>query len=78
MKQGKLTRNAKAFMAANAKSGVVEGSVPGPQGGATYRLKDGSRFTLNVSECNAAEHAGGILWYGMAHPTLTKPDPVTR
>lgn len=60
-KRGKLTRNAKAFMAANAAHGVVQGSVSGPHGGAKYLLANGRTFTLSPCECRAV---GAVHWQG--------------
>lgn len=49
------------FRAANVKSPVVQGSVLGPNGGATYTLKNGKSFTLTAAECRAV---GLIRWLG--------------
>lgn len=51
-----------SFLAANAKSPVVYGSVLSLQrGGAHYRLKDGTTFELNRKECQAIG-AGNVKW----------------
>jgi len=49
------------FKAANAKSPVVQGSVLGPAGGATYTLKNGKSYTLTAADCRAV---GLIRWLG--------------
>lgn len=51
-----MSPNAQAFIAANAESPVVYGAArePDPRKparGASYRLKDGRRFILNVQDC---------------------------
>lgn len=52
-KRGKLTRNVKLFLAANAAHGVKDWTISGPQGGAKYRLANGRTFTLTPCECRA-------------------------
>lgn len=42
--------DSKKFIAANDRSLVVSASVR-LQGGARYRLKDGSRFILTLAQC---------------------------
>lgn len=66
-KQGKMTRNAKAFMAANLERGVVQGNVLGPSGGCFYVLKGGKSFTLTASECRAV---GEVYWHGINPPPV--------
>jgi len=59
-KQGKLTRNAKAFIAASA-SGPVAEQGKGPHGGVKYRLPNGREFTLDARERRAV---GAYCWQG--------------
>jgi len=66
-----MTRNAKAFKTANAKSGVWTGRVAGPDGGMNYALKNGQKFTLTASECRAV---GDVYWHGL-HAAPLAPTP---
>lgn len=46
-----ITKNAQAFLDANAKSPVVSGAAIGSGGkGGRYTLRDGKRFTLSRDE----------------------------
>lgn len=49
-----MTPKAKKFMAANDKSPVISGAVIGKGGeGGYYKLQDGTRFKLNLADCQA-------------------------
>lgn len=59
-----MTARAQKFVAANALSPVVYGSVVGSGGrGAVYRLANGLAFTLSAAECRAV---GEIRWARVA------------
>ena len=59
-----MTRNARAFLAANAQSPVVYGSVKGRGGaGCIYRLADDTLFDLSALDCH---YIGHPRWAHMA------------